>query len=339
VSDPLRTHGDAFVRPGTLDFAVNVWPTAPTPALRTALAGALADSAPYPDERPAREAVARRHGRPPGEVLLLNGACEAFWLIAHALRPRHAVCLHPAFTEPEAALRATGARVTRVQRPSDDWRLVPDDVPPEADLVVLGNPNNPTGSLDPADTIAALAAPHRVLVVDESFLELTEHPDESLAGRRDLFGLVVVRSLTKLWGLAGLRAGHLLGPPELVAALEAQRQPWSVNAAALAALEHCAQDTATPPRIARDVASARADLLGRLGGLPHVITWPATANFALLEVPHGAATVERLAAQGIAVRPASTFPGLSGDHLRVAVRRPEEHARLVAALESDPRSC
>jgi len=116
VSDPLRTHGDAFVRPGTLDFAVNIWPTPPSAGLRAALEGALADSAPYPDERPAREAVADRHGRPPDEVLLLNGACEAFWLIAHALRPRHAVCLHPAFTEPEAALRATGAPVTRLQQ-------------------------------------------------------------------------------------------------------------------------------------------------------------------------------------------------------------------------------
>ncbi|HEV2770605.1 MAG TPA: Rv2231c family pyridoxal phosphate-dependent protein CobC [Solirubrobacteraceae bacterium] len=332
MSDPLRTHGDAFVGPGVLDFAVNVWPTPPSPALRATLERALADSAPYPDERPAREAVARRHGRPPGEVLVLNGACEAFWLIAHALRPRHAVCVHPAFTEPEAALRATGAPVTRVQRPSGDWRLIPDDVPPEADLVVLGNPNNPTGNLDPADTIAALAAPHRVLVVDESFLELTEHPHQSLAGRGELPGLVVVRSLTKLWGLAGLRAGYLLAPTELVAALEAQRQPWSVNAAALAALEYCAMDTATPPGVARDVASARADLLARLGALGHVFAWPATANFVLLAVPNGEATVDRLAAQSIAVRRASTFPGLTGDHLRVAVRCPADHQRLVGAL-------
>lgn len=332
MSDPLRTHGDAFLGPGALDFAVNVWPTPAPPALRAALERALAHSAPYPDERPAREAVAARHSRPPGEVLLLNGACEAFWLIAHALRPRHAVCVHPAFTEPEAALRATGAPVTRVQRPADDWRLVPEDVPADADLVVVGNPNNPTGNLDPADTIAALAAPHRVLVVDESFLELTEHPHQSLAARRELPGLIVVRSLTKLWGLAGLRAGHLLAPAELVDALEAQRQPWSVNAAALAAIEHCAQDATTPPRIARDVASARADLLARLGALSHITTWPATANFALLEVPHGEATIDRLAAQGIAVRPASTFPGLSDNHLRVAVRCPEDHQRLVSVL-------
>ncbi len=85
-------------------------------------------------------------------------------------------------------------------------------MPRDADLVVVGNPNNPTGSLDPAATVAGLARPGRVLVVDEAFMELTPDEAESLAGRRDLPGLVVVRSLTKLWGLAGLRAGYVLAP-------------------------------------------------------------------------------------------------------------------------------
>jgi histidinol-phosphate aminotransferase len=196
----LRLHGDALARDGLLDFAVSVWPTEPSPALAAALRAALAGSRRYPDPRPAREAIARRHGRPLDEVVLLNGACEAFWLIAHALRPRLGACVHPAFTEPEAALRAAGVPVIRVARPADDWRLQPHTVHADADLVVLGNPNNPTGNLDHAATVAALARQGRVLVVDESFIELTEHPEHSLADRRDLPGLVVVRSLTKLWG-------------------------------------------------------------------------------------------------------------------------------------------
>jgi hypothetical protein len=196
----LRLHGDALARDGLLDFAVSVWPTEPPPALAAALRAALAGSRRYPDPRPAREAIARRHGRPLDEVVLLNGACEAFWLIAHALRPRLGACVHPAFTEPEAALRAAGVPVIRVARPADDWRLQPHTVHADADLVVLGNPNNPTGNLDHAATVAALARQGRVLVVDESFIELTEHPEHSLADRRDLPGLVVVRSLTKPWG-------------------------------------------------------------------------------------------------------------------------------------------
>jgi histidinol-phosphate/aromatic aminotransferase/cobyric acid decarboxylase-like protein len=334
IDHDLRLHGDQLVREGLLDFAVNVWPASLPPPLRAALRRALKAAQGYPDPRAARQAVARRHGRSPAEVVPLNGACEAFWLIAHALRPRHAACVHPAFTEPEVALRATGTLVTRVARPPGDWRLEPEAVPADVDLVVVGNPNNPTGRLDPPGTVAALARPGRVLVVDESFIELTERPDHSLAGRRDLPGLVVVRSLTKLWGLAGLRAGYLLAAPELASSLDGHRQPWSVNGLALAALETCASDHTTPAVIARAVTNAREDLTARLTDLPEVRTWSSTANFVLIQLPRGAETVRRLSALGIAVRPAHSFPGLSADHLRLAVRHPADHARLARTLRT-----
>ena len=208
--DLLRLHGDQLARPGTLDFAVNLWPTPRPPALQDALDAALGTSRSYPDPEPATRAIAGRHHRPSDEVLALNGACEAFWLLARALQPRHAVCIHPCFTEPDAALRASGIGVEQVLRPDIDWSLRGCAVPDTADLVMLGNPNNPTGALDRAEDIACLARPGRVLLVDESFLELTEHPDQTLAERRDLPGLVVVRSITKLWGLAGIRAGYCL---------------------------------------------------------------------------------------------------------------------------------
>ncbi|MGH8777178.1 MAG: aminotransferase class I/II-fold pyridoxal phosphate-dependent enzyme [Jiangellaceae bacterium] len=260
----LRFHGDRVARPDLLDFAVNVWPARLDGRIRHALRSALDDVTRYPDPEPARSAVAGRHQRPADEVVLLNGACEAFWLLASALRPRHAACVHPSFTEPEAALRAAGVRITRVQRVPADWRLVPSDVPPGADLVVVGNPNNPTGNLDAAGTLAVLARPGRILVIDESFIDLTERPDRSLAGRRDLPGLVVVRSLTKLWGLAGVRAGYLLAPADTAATLDAHRQPWSVNAIALEALRLCTAELTTGPAVAAQVAEARHDLMTRL---------------------------------------------------------------------------
>jgi histidinol-phosphate/aromatic aminotransferase/cobyric acid decarboxylase-like protein len=326
----LRLHGDAVAAPGMFDFAVNVWPGERPAALRAALRGALDDPR-YPDDRAARQAIAARHGRDAGEILPLNGACEGFWLLAHALRPRVAACVHPSFTEPEAALRASGAEIVCVARDPRDWSFAPATVPERADIVVLGNPNNPTGTLDATASILELLQPGRVVVVDESFMDFVPEPAPTLAGDpRE--GLVVVRSLTKLWTLAGIRAGYLLAPPPLVAALAAQRQPWSVNALALAALEVCAGDRATPRRVGAEVACARAELLGALQALPGVRAWPSAANFLLLEVPDGEAVVEALRAAGIAVRPAGSFPGLGEDHIRVAVRRPHENRRLVEAL-------
>jgi histidinol-phosphate/aromatic aminotransferase/cobyric acid decarboxylase-like protein len=326
----LRLHGDAVAAPGMLDFAVNVWPGERPAALRAALRAALDDPR-YPDDRAAREAVAARHGRDADEVLALNGACEGFWLLAHALRPRVAACVHPGFTEPEAALRASGAEIVRVARDPRGWSFDPAAVPERAEIVVLGNPNNPTGALDPTASILELLRPGRVVVVDESFMDFVAKPAPTLAGEpRE--GLVVVRSLTKLWTLAGIRAGYLLAPPELVATLAAQRQPWSVNALALAALEACAGDRATPRRVGAEVACARAELFGALEPLPRVRAWPGAANFLLLEVPDGEAVVQALGAARIAVRPASSFPGLSENHIRVAVRRPRENRRLVEAI-------
>ncbi|HVS86464.1 MAG TPA: Rv2231c family pyridoxal phosphate-dependent protein CobC [Gaiellaceae bacterium] len=326
----LRLHGDALAEPGLLDFAVNTWPGPRSPQLEAALRRALASTA-YPSEREARARIAARHGVEPAAVLAANGACEVFWLIAHALRPRRACCIHPAFTEPEAALRAVGADVRHVFREPGAWRFDPASVPEDAELVVVGNPNNPTGGLDARAHLLALLRPGRLVLVDESFMDFVPGEPESLAGTRRP-GLAVLRSLTKLWALAGLRAGYLLAEPDLVKRLEANRQPWSVNALACAALATCADDRETPARVAAEVTAEREGLVGALAGLPGVRVWPGAANFLLLRLADGPAAVARLREEGIAVRPAWTFPGLDERFVRVAVRRGEDNRRLVEAL-------
>jgi histidinol-phosphate aminotransferase len=332
--DPgLRFHGDSVAAPGQLDFAVNVIPGGPPEWLLEALGDGLSRAAAYPDEGPATAAVAARHRRPPEEVVLLNGAAEAFWLLAQVLRPQLAVVVAPSFTEPEAALQATGHPVRRVWRDPDSFHLDPALVPAEADLVLTGNPNNPTGTLDPAATLARLARPGRVLVVDEAFMELTPGEAESLAGRLDLPGVVVVRSLTKLWGLAGIRAGYLLAPPQTASLLRAARQPWSVNSLACVALATWADQGAEhAAHRVRRLAVTREQLAAALAALPGVRIWPSAANFLLLQVADGPAVFAALAACGIAVRPCQSFPGLTSDHLRVAVRDPADNQRLVDAL-------
>jgi histidinol-phosphate aminotransferase len=329
----LRFHGDTVAGPGQLDFAVNVVPGGPPGWLEEALRVGLSQAAAYPDEGPATTAVAAHHGRPPQEVVLLNGAAEAFWLLAHVLRPQLAVVVAPSFTEPEAALRAAGRRVQHVWRDPDHFHLDPAAVPAEADLVITGNPNNPTGTLDPAATLAGLARPGRVLVVDEAFMELTAGEAESLAGRRDLPGLVVVRSLTKLWGLAGIRAGYLLAPPHTAQALRTARQPWSVNSLACAALNAWAEQGAEhAAHLVQRLIATREQLAAALAALPGVRVLPSAANFLLLQVADGPAVLAALTAHGIAVRPCHSFPGLTTNHLRVAVRDAADNQRLVDAL-------
>jgi histidinol-phosphate/aromatic aminotransferase/cobyric acid decarboxylase-like protein/adenosyl cobinamide kinase/adenosyl cobinamide phosphate guanylyltransferase len=329
----LRHHGDTEVRPGDADHAVNVLAGGPPEWLRDALAAALDDQAErYPDERAATAALAARHDRDPDEVLPTSGAAEALWLLPAGLRPRLAACVHPAFTESEAALRAHGVPVARVLRdPASGFALDPAAVPEQADLVVVGNPASPDGTLVPAGALLALRRPGRVLVVDEACMDLVPGEPATLAGGR-LPDVIVVRSLTKALAIPGLRAGYALGPPALIERLRAVRPPWSVNALALAALDAACAHPHELAAIAERVQAERADLERRLAALPGVRTWPGAANFCLIEVDDGPAALAALRAQRIAVRPAASFPGLHRGHLRLTARGPAENERLLDAL-------
>ncbi|MEU7553335.1 Rv2231c family pyridoxal phosphate-dependent protein CobC [Streptomyces sp. NPDC044571] len=336
----LRHHGDAEVRGdgGTLvDLAVNVRAQTPPDWLKQRIAASLDVLAAYPDGRAARAAVAERHGLPADRVLLTAGAAEAFVLIARALGAQRPVVVHPQFTEPEAALRDAGHRVERVVlRAADGFRLDPAAVPQEADLVVVGNPTNPTSVLHPAATLAALARPGRILVVDEAFMDAVPGEREALAGRTDVPGLVVLRSLTKTWGLAGLRIGYVLAEPEVIAKLAAAQPLWPVSTPALVAAEACMSPAALAEAeaAARQIAVDRAHLLAGLAEFEEIgMTGVAEGPFVLIQVAGAAEIRTRLRALGFAVRRGDTFPGLDHSWLRLAVRDRATTGRLLQALD------
>lgn len=325
----LRHHGDAEVRDDgarLTDLAVNVRADTPPAWLRERIAASLTGLAAYPDGRAARAAVAARHEVPEARVLLTAGAAEAFVLLARALTFRHAVVVHPQFTEPEAALRDAGHAVERVLlREEDGFRLDPAAVPEDADLVVVGNPTNPTSVLHPAATVAELARPGRTLVVDEAFLDAVPGEREALAGRTDVPGLVVLRSLTKTWGLAGLRIGYVLAAPETIADLERAQPLWPVSTPALAAALACVEPRALAEaaHAAHRVATDRAHLVAGLrefapDGIR--VVEPAQGPFVLVRLPRAAAVRRHLRDLGFAVRRGDTFPGLGEEWLRLAVR-------------------
>jgi histidinol-phosphate/aromatic aminotransferase/cobyric acid decarboxylase-like protein/adenosyl cobinamide kinase/adenosyl cobinamide phosphate guanylyltransferase len=331
--EDLRRHGDTLVRPGDTDHAVNVLAGGPPAWLREALRRALEeDVSAYPREAQAVAALAALHGRAPAEIVPTNGAAQALWLLPAALRPRLAACVHPGFTETEAALRAHGIPVARVLRDAEaGFALDPAAVPEAADLVVVGNPASPTGTLDPAGALLALRRPGRTIVVDEAFMDLVPGEPASLV-REALPDVVVTRSLTKSLAIPGLRAGYAVAPAPLADRLRAVRPPWSCNALALAALLAMAQRPQALDAAAARAQADRADLEARLAQVPGLRTWPAAANYVLVRVAGGAAVAARLRDAGIAVRPAGSFPGLTADDLRITARGPRDNERLAGVL-------
>ncbi len=330
----LRVHGDGAVRPGDADHAVNVLAGGPPEWLRVALAQALdRDTHRYPDDGDAVAALAMLHGRERHEIVPTNGAAEALWLIPAALKPRLAACVHPAFTEAEAALRAHDVPVARVIRnPDAGFALDTDAVPAEADLVVAGNPASPDGTLERREVMRSLYRPGRTVVVDEAFMDLVPGEPGSLV-REELEGMVVIRSLTKSLAIPGVRAGYAVAPSHIAKRMREVRQPWSVNALALAALAAAARHPEALTAAAERAQREREDLAARLARIEGIRLWPGSANFCLIEVADGEAVVAALRARSIAVRSAASFPGLSKAHIRLTARCPDDNERLVRAIE------
>lgn len=327
----LDHHGDDEIAEGLVDFAVNVRDHQPPAWLHQVMVDALTGVAGYPTSAPAREAIARRHRLPVDMVLPTNGGAEAFTLIAQAVRARRPVVVHPQFTEPEAALLAAGQIPEQVlARAEDGFLLHASDIPDDADLVMIGNPTNPTGVLHPRAVLDGLRRSGRTLVVDEAFMDAIPGESESMIGP-DMTGVLVVRSLTKTWSVAGIRAGYVVGDDQLVPRLARQQPHWSVSSPAAAVMVATATDAAVDEAAAgaAETRHWRDHLVQGLTGLG-LRPVPGHAPFVLVRVgPH---VWERLREAGFAVRSAASFPGLGPDWVRIAVRDPRASDALLRAL-------
>jgi cobyrinic acid a,c-diamide synthase len=332
LPDPLRHHGDAEVGEGLVDFAVNVY-DGPRPAwLEDALRASLDDIGRYPEPSEAQRALARRHGRQSEDVLATAGAAEAFGLIARLRDWRHPVVIHPQFTEPDVALTMAGHTPDDVVlAASNGFALDPDTIPEEADLVVIGNPTNPTSVLHNDASIRALLRPGRTVVVDEAFMDAVPGERHSLAAVR-VPGLIVVRSLTKLWSIPGVRAGYVLAEPEVITALRELQPPWSASTAALAAMVACSADEARAEQALRTqrLERDRATLVTGLNEIGVEVAGTPAGPFVLARV--GPGLHSRLREAGYAVRRCDTFPGLDDSWVRIAVRSADLTAKLIASL-------
>ena len=273
-------------------------------------------------------------------MLPCAGGAEAFTLLARARQPRRPVIIHPQFTEPEAALIAAGHPPERViLEAHTGFQIDPALIPADADLIMIGNPTNPTSTLHPAALLRTLVRPGRLLVVDEAFMDAVPGEPETMIGP-DLRGVLVLRSLTKTWGLAGLRAGYAVGDSEVIAAMAAQQPPWSVSTPALAAITACLSDQARDlaATAAEEITRNRGVLVAGLESIGLAAVGQPMAPFVLVDTepirgdhPRGWVRTA-LRDEGFAVRRGETFPGLGPDWIRIAVRDPRTSDRLVRAL-------
>jgi threonine-phosphate decarboxylase len=322
--------------PDVLDFSANTNPQTP-PGVRGVYESALADARSYPDDaypeycEAAADHVDSDSSRDfgPDEVVPTPGGLAAVRLaLATTADPGDRVLVpSPSFGEYAREVRLQGGEPVSV---AHDELL--DRDPEEFAAVVVCTPNNPTGEASDPDALAAYADRCRgagtLLLVDEAFLGFTDYP--SLAGHP---GVVVARSLTKLFGLPGLRAGFAVATGDRRDRLAAARRTWNLGVPAATVGVHCMEQRGFVAETRERVTRERARMADRLSAGFEV--HDSDAPFLLLDAGSSERVDEALVAareNGIAVRNARTFRGLDS-HLRVAVRMPDENDRLLEVLD------
>jgi histidinol-phosphate aminotransferase len=322
-----------------LDFSANLNPLGPSPRGRDVLVDI--DITAYPDREclALRRALSAHLDAPLDGILVGNGSTELFHLLARAfLGPGDAALLfEPTFGEYEAAASLTGAQVLRLRaREEDGFRWDVDQAVREIEttrprLVFLCNPNNPTGVyMEQAhvERIAAAVGEDGLLALDEAYGSFVEGPWNS-RNLLDRPNVVLLRSMTKEFGLAGLRLGYALGPPSVLDSMRRQQPSWSVNAAAQAAGVASLEDQEHLDRAMDEVRRGKEHLLAGLEGLGLSVL-PSAANFLLIRVGDAPEVRRQLLLRGLCVRDCTSF-GLP-QHVRVAVRTVPDCQRLVTAL-------
>lgn len=339
-----------------LDASASLVPFGPPPRLRRRLIRALgSDLRDYPDRDYTAlcEAIAAWHGLDPTRVLPGNGAAELFtWAARDGAACGLNLLPAPGFADYRRALGCWGGAWRSLPLPLD-WSGAGPGAWPLAEaaeaagsgpaVLWLTNPHNPTGQLWSRRSLEPLLERFALVIVDEAFLPLVPGGEEQslvplLAAHPQL---VVIRSLTKLFSIAGLRLGYAMGSAERLARWAAWRDPWPVNGLAAAAGQFLLADQAGlrrwQGRVQRWVAGEGAWLAARLAALPGLEPLPSAANYLLVRSRPPDASLQplRLALERrhrILVRDCRSFEGLGEEWLRIAVQDRAGNRRLLAAL-------
>ncbi len=345
----LLTASAAFGVPPSelLDFSANINPLGPPEQVISYLHNHLHSIIHYPDpgHRKLKELLAQRLGWSTEGILVGNGAAECMALVLQALQPRRVGLIYPCFSEYSQLSAQFGAEVTGIVGVAENgFKPDPDELEAlfrQTDLVFVGHPNNPTGIVYEWEELLEMARwsteQETLLVVDEAFLDfLPQEKQVTLLPYLDQFpNVILIRSMTKLYAIPGLRLGFALGQPEHIAALRRKQVTWSVNSLALAAGELCLEQRAYEAATIKLIQEERTYLSEQIREVLGAEVLPGEANFLLVRLPAPWTADDlqwALGAKGIMVRNCSMYQGLTSRDIRIAVRTRTENDRLLAAL-------
>ena len=329
---------------GVLDFSSNINPLGISESARRVYLESADELKRYPDPH-AREFCREltRHFPVRYENLLAgNGSIALLNLAIEALAPKRALLVEPCFVEYRRLLELEGVKVRSLKlKASESFRFNLSRIYGALegmDLLILGQPNNPTGTgLARHELLDLLESARRAgvfVIVDEAFVDW--HPELSVSDEVKEDGVfLVLRSLTKFFGLAGIRAGFAIGPSPWIAAMKARQETWSFNRIAQKISVAVLQDRAFQEKSRQWFSQETVWFYHQLKSFQFLNVYPSLANFFLIQFKQSNAPfwVRFLAREGICVRGAEDFPGLDHSFFRIAVRWRHENERLIRTFE------
>ena len=308
-------------------------------ALREAMVATPLNRYPDPLANELRDELASWHGVERNGVMVGNGGDELLFnlLFAFGGPGRSLVVCPPCFEEYKNFAKMCNTDVVEVWRREKDFSIDADalvEAARDAAMVMLTSPNNPTGDLVESALVRRLLDQTNALVLlDEAYVEFAPQGSSLVSWVAENPRLMILRTLSKAFALAGLRCGYLIAAPEVIDVLAAIRQIYSEDVLAQAVAIEAVRRREELRPVVQGIVAERERLSAELGRLPELVQWPSAANFLLVRLP-GAATVRaRLRDEfSVLVRDFSYAPGLA-DCLRITVGTPEENDRLLAALK------
>ncbi len=340
------------IRPSDIiDFSASVCPLGSSPRAVEAIGEATALLGAYPDPhaRELVEAISNYYGLASDCILPANGSTELIYLVASALKARNALIVEPAFSEYRKALLLNGTTVEPLLAVDDNFSPtaganIDAGVIIEAvrgggyELLFIANPANPTGALiskeDMLKITAACEQTGTVVIIDEAFCDFAEA--ESMKGETGSFeNLIVLRSMTKFFSLAGVRLGFLTARPEMVERLRARQYPWSINTLAMVAGIATLGDDNYISAIRDWFHSEQRPFYESLSAIPALTVYPSAANFFMIKLPdgwRGDLLKAELLKERLLIRTLDGFAGLGGSFIRVALLDGAKNRLLTVAL-------
>lgn len=322
-----------------IKLASNENPLGPSPKAVAAMRAALESAQLYPDGGGfyLRNALAAKVGFTRENVILGNGSNEIIEFLSHAFLNRgdEVIASEHAFVAYKLIATLFGART--VEPPSPDYQhdleAMLEAITPKTRIIFIANPNNPTGTLisqAKIDNFMSRVPENIITVFDEAYFEFLDDAPDTLRYVRDGRNLVVLRTFSKIHGLASLRAGYGIGPRELIDVLRKTRQPFNVNGIAQAGALAALTDEAHQRETKQVVDAGRAYLQEKFGEMKLEFV-PAAANFIMVKVGNGATVFEKLLAQKIIVRPLKGYK--LPEWVRITVGTMEQNKKCIAALK------